>query len=215
MKREFHSRTKAFACLLTMCAGFSDAYTFICRGGTLAAGQTGNVVFLSVGLIGQQISDVEVKLATMLAFMLGIFLMTVLRRLIDNSVWRLSTLVPYILTTLVTGFLPASVKNVFIVPFFGLSLGIVATSFGEAAQKQETMIVDDVRQHANYISCDSRAMSEIVVPMVKDGQLLGVLDLDSECVSDYDLLDQEYLEKFVALLIEKTNWDFKMFGVKN
>ena len=131
MKREFHSRTKAFACLLTMCAGFSDAYTFICRGGTLAAGQTGNVVFLSVGLIGQQISDVEVKLATMLAFMLGIFLMTVLRRLIDNSVWRLSTLVPYILTTLVTGFLPASVKNVFIVPFFGLSLGIVATSFGE------------------------------------------------------------------------------------
>lgn len=131
MKREFHSRTKAFACLLTMCAGFSDAYTFICRGGTLAAGQTGNVVFLSVGLIGQQISDVEVKLATMLAFMLGIFLMTVLRRLIDNSVWRLSTLVPFILTTLVTGFLPASVKNVFIVPFFGLSLGIVATSFGE------------------------------------------------------------------------------------
>ncbi len=103
MKREFHSRTKAFACLLTMCAGFSDAYTFICRGGTLAAGQTGNVVFLSVGLIGHQISDVEVKLATMLAFMLGIFLMTVLRRLIDNSVWRLSTLVPYILTTLVTG----------------------------------------------------------------------------------------------------------------
>ena len=87
-----------------MCAGFSDAYTFICRGGTLAAGQTGNVVFLSVGLIGQQISDVEVKLATMLAFMLGIFLMTVLRRLIDNSVWRLSTLVPFILTTLVTGF---------------------------------------------------------------------------------------------------------------
>ena len=123
MKREFHSRTKAFACLLTMCAGFSDAYTFICRGGTLAAGQTGNVIFLSVSLIGQQISDVEVKLATMLAFMLGIFLMTVLRRLIDNSVWRLSTLVPFILTTLVTGFLPASVKNVFIVPFFSLSFG--------------------------------------------------------------------------------------------
>ena len=86
---------------------------------------------------------------------------------------------------------------------------------GEAAQKQETIIVDDVRQHPNYISCDSRAMSEIVVPMVKDGQLLGVLDLDSECVSDYDQLDQEYLEKFVALLIDKTNWDFKMFGVKN
>ena len=86
---------------------------------------------------------------------------------------------------------------------------------GEAAQKQETIIVEDVHQHANYISCDSRAMSEIVVPMVKDGQLLGVLDLDSEIVADYDQLDQAYLEQFVSLLLEKTVWDFKMFGVKS
>ena len=73
VKKGVSPRSKAFACLLTMCAGFSDAYTFIERGGTLAAGQTGNVVFLSVGLIGHEISDVEVKLATMLAFMIGIF----------------------------------------------------------------------------------------------------------------------------------------------
>lgn len=86
---------------------------------------------------------------------------------------------------------------------------------GEAAQKQETIIVEDVHQHANYISCDSRAMSEIVVPMVKDGQLLGVLDLDSEIVADYDQLDQAYLEQFVSLLVEMTDWDFKMFGVKS
>ena len=48
VKREFHSRSKFFACLLTFCAGFVDAYTFIERGGTLVAGQTGTVVFLSV-----------------------------------------------------------------------------------------------------------------------------------------------------------------------
>ena len=131
LRREFHSRSKAFACLLTMCAGFSDAYTFIERGGTLAAGQTGNVVFLSVGLIGHEIADVEVKLATMLAFMTGIFLMTVFQRFFSHSVWRLSTLVPLVLTTLVAGFLPKEVPNVLIVPFFGLSLGIVAISFGE------------------------------------------------------------------------------------
>ena len=129
LRREFHSRSKAFACLLTMCAGFSDAYTFIERGGTLTAGQTGNVVFLSVGLIGHEIADVEVKLATMLAFM--IFLMTVFQRFFSHSVWRLSTLVPLVLTTLVAGFLPKEVPNVYIVPFFGLSLGIVAISFGE------------------------------------------------------------------------------------
>ena len=131
LRREFHSRSKAFACLLTMCAGFSDAYTFIERGGTLTAGQTGNVVFLSVSLIGHEIADVEVKLATILAFMIGIFLMTVFQRFFSHSVWRLSTLVPLVLTTLVAGFLPKEVPNVLIVPFFGLSLGIVAISFGE------------------------------------------------------------------------------------
>ena len=50
VKREFHSRSKFFVCLLTFCAGFIDAYTFIERGGTLVASQTRNVVFLSVEL---------------------------------------------------------------------------------------------------------------------------------------------------------------------
>ena len=53
---------------------------------------------------------------------------------------------------------------------------------GEAAEKRETLVIEDVTQHANYISCDSRAMSEIVVPMVLKDQLLGVLDLDSDRV---------------------------------
>lgn len=86
---------------------------------------------------------------------------------------------------------------------------------GESAEKRQTLIVEDVTKHANYISCDSAAMSEIVVPMVKDGQLLGVLDLDSRLVGDYDEIDQEYLEDFVRILLDKTVWDFKMFGVKD
>ena len=85
---------------------------------------------------------------------------------------------------------------------------------GESAKKEQTIIVDDVTQHANYISCDSRANSEIVVPMVKDGRLLGVLDLDSDLTGDYDKVDQEYLEKFVQILLEKTTWNFEMFGEK-
>ena len=85
---------------------------------------------------------------------------------------------------------------------------------GESAEKKQTIIVEDVTQHSNYISCDSRAKSEIVVPMVKDGRLLGVLDLDSALTDDYDKLDQEYLEKFVRILLEKTTWNFEMFGEK-
>jgi len=53
-----------------------------------------------------------------------------------------------------------------------------------------------------------------VVPMVKDGHLLGVLDLDSALTGDYDKVDQEYLEKFVQILLEKTTWNFEMFGEK-
>ena len=106
VKREFHSRSKFFACLLTFCAGFVDAYTFIERGGTLVAGQTGNVVFLSVELINHETREIEVKLATMLAFMLGIFLMTVFQNLFEKSWWRLSSIVPLILVSSIIGFLP-------------------------------------------------------------------------------------------------------------
>ncbi|VHC29540.1 GAF domain-containing protein [Streptococcus pyogenes] len=86
---------------------------------------------------------------------------------------------------------------------------------GESAQSRRTIIINDVKQHANYISCDAAAMSEIVVPMVKEGHLIGVLDLDSSLVADYDEVDQEYLEAFVDLFLEKTTFTFNMFGVKN
>lgn len=85
---------------------------------------------------------------------------------------------------------------------------------GQAAAERQTLIVDDVTKHDNYISCDSTAMSEIVVPMVKNGKLIGVLDLDSCLTGDYDVIDQEYLEKFVAVLLSKTNFNFDMFGVE-
>ena len=85
---------------------------------------------------------------------------------------------------------------------------------GESAASRQTVIVGDVKTYPNYISCDSSARSEIVVPMVKEGQLLGVLDLDSSLVDDYDELDQKYLEEFVAILLEKTEWNFSMFEEK-
>ena len=85
---------------------------------------------------------------------------------------------------------------------------------GESAASRQTVIVGDVKTYPNYISCDSSARSEIVVPMVKEGHLLGVLDLDSSLVDDYDNLDQKYLEEFVAILLEKTEWNFSMFEEK-
>ena len=76
---------------------------------------------------------------------------------------------------------------------------------GESAEKQETLIVDDVKTHANYISCDSAAQSEIVVPMVKEGNLIGVLDIDCGVTKGYDEIDQAFLEKYVDLLLANFN----------
>ena len=77
------------------------------------------------------------------------------------------------------------------------------------------MIVPDVTQHANYIACDAVARSEIVVPMYKNGQLVGVLDLDSAVVADYDQIDQAFLEQFTEILIQRTDWQFSQFTLKN
>ncbi|MDW7799463.1 GAF domain-containing protein [Streptococcus canis] len=118
-----------------------------------------------------------------------------------------------------TGFYLFDGKELILGPFQGgvscVHIKLGKGVCGESAQSRRTIIVDDVKQHANYISCDAAAMSEIVVPMVKEGHLLGVLDLDSSLVADYDEVDQEYLEAFVDLLLEKTTFTFDMFGVKN
>ena len=85
---------------------------------------------------------------------------------------------------------------------------------GESAASRQSVIVGDVKNYSNYISCDSKALSEIVVPMVKKGQLLAVLDLDSSVLDDYDEIDQKYLEEIVSILLDKTGWNFSMFEEK-
>ena len=82
---------------------------------------------------------------------------------------------------------------------------------GESAASLQTVIVGDVKSYPNYISCDSSARSEIVLPIVKNNKLLGVLDLDSSVLNDYDEIDQKYLEEFVSILLDKTEWNFSMF----
>jgi GAF domain-containing protein len=72
---------------------------------------------------------------------------------------------------------------------------------GTAAQRRATVIVRDVHEFPGHIACDSASNSEIVVPMVKHGELLGVLDLDSPKLARFDEQDREGLEKFVATLL--------------
>ncbi|MDD1510636.1 GAF domain-containing protein [Priestia megaterium] len=72
---------------------------------------------------------------------------------------------------------------------------------GTAAQNQRTERIEDVHAFPGHIACDAASQSEIVVPMVKYGKLLGVLDIDSPIKNRFDEIDQQYLEEFVKELI--------------
>ena len=73
---------------------------------------------------------------------------------------------------------------------------------GTAAGKDETLVVPDVHQFPGHIACDSASNSEIVVPIHKDGQVVGVLDIDSPNLNRFSDEDKVGLEKFVKALEE-------------
>lgn len=71
---------------------------------------------------------------------------------------------------------------------------------GTAAASEKTVIVEDVHDFPGHIACDAASESEIVIPIFKDEQLFGVLDIDSPEKNRFDHTDQIYLEKFVQTL---------------
>lgn len=73
---------------------------------------------------------------------------------------------------------------------------------GTAAQRRETVVVPDVHAFPGHIACDSASNSEIVVPIVRGGQLLGVLDLDSPVHGRFDADDARGLEALVRIFVE-------------
>jgi GAF domain-containing protein len=73
---------------------------------------------------------------------------------------------------------------------------------GTAAQNQETLVVKDVHEFPGHIACDAASQSEIVVPLVKEGKLLGVLDIDSPEKERFDEVDRDNLEQFSKILIQ-------------
>ena len=73
---------------------------------------------------------------------------------------------------------------------------------GVAAETKTTQLVADVHQFPGHIACDSASNSEIVVPIVKEGTVIGVLDIDSPEKNRFDEIDQRYLEKFVETLLK-------------
>ena len=76
---------------------------------------------------------------------------------------------------------------------------------GAAAQRSETVVVPDVHAFPGHIACDAASQSEIVVPLLQNGRLLGVLDLDSPELARFDLEDRDGLTAICSLLLGKSD----------
>ena len=71
---------------------------------------------------------------------------------------------------------------------------------GAAAERRETVIVPDVDKFPGHIACSSLSKSEIVVPLLNNGNVWGVLDVDSDELNMFDDVDKMYLEELCSLL---------------
>ena len=102
------------------------------------------------------------------------------------------------------GFYIVKVEMLVLAPFQGplactrirYGKGVCGTAWKEA----RTIIVPDVEQFPGHIACSSASRSEIVVPVIRDGKVVAVLDIDSDKLSEFDKMDAEYLEQLCAFL---------------
>ena len=81
----------------------------------------------------------------------------------------------------------------------GFGKGVCGTSWKE----KKTIVVEDVEQFPGHIACSSESKSEIVVPLFKGDEVIGVLDIDSERLATFDAIDKEWLEQIAEVVAAK------------
>lgn len=77
---------------------------------------------------------------------------------------------------------------------------------GTAAARRETLVVPDVNRFPGHIACDAASRSEIVVPILENGVLRGVLDVDAPEPARFDDEDRVGLERYVEVLVPRIDW---------
>ncbi|MCO6017490.1 MULTISPECIES: GAF domain-containing protein [Carnobacterium] len=76
---------------------------------------------------------------------------------------------------------------------------------GTAFAKNESVVVDNVHDFPGHIACDAKSQSEIVIPLMKNGKTIGVLDVDAPITNRFDEIDRGYLEDFVLILLANSS----------
>ena len=77
---------------------------------------------------------------------------------------------------------------------------------GAAAAQRKTIVVADVHAFPGHIACDSASNSEIVIPLIKDGEVLGVFDIDSPVLDRFSDEDRAGLERMLAAFLDGTDF---------
>jgi GAF domain-containing protein len=78
---------------------------------------------------------------------------------------------------------------------------------GTGAKRREIQVVSNVHEFEGHIACDGDTNSEIVIPMIGNDRLLGVLDIDSPALERFDLVDSQYLNELVSMIVNQCEWD--------
>jgi len=77
---------------------------------------------------------------------------------------------------------------------------------GTAAQRRQPILVPDVHEFPGHIACDAASRSELVVPLLRNGEVLGVIDADSPLLARFTAEDLEGMCKIAEVLVEKVQW---------
>ncbi|MBX3493566.1 MAG: GAF domain-containing protein [Parvibaculum sp.] len=78
---------------------------------------------------------------------------------------------------------------------------------GTAIERGSSILVEDVAAFPGHIACDTESRSELVVPLIHDGGIFGVLDLDSPLPARFDADDQKGMEELAAIYIANSSWE--------
>lgn len=100
---------------------------------------------------------------------------------------------------------PERERELILGPFVGAPTEHTRIQFGQgicgqAAEREHTFVIQDVGAETNYLSCSAHVKSEIVIPILRDGVVIGELDIDSHTLAPFTPADREVLEKIAALV---------------
>lgn len=125
------AEARLFALLLTFSGGFIDAFTYIKCGRTMAAAQTGNIIFLSAAIANHNFIGVVDRLSALVAFVVGLAMVSILHANLKTDYWRVFCLLPILIIGAIIGLLPDNFPDYFMVPAVSFGLAMQSAAFSK------------------------------------------------------------------------------------